>query len=185
MRVGQGFDAHRFEKGRKLILGGEEIEHPVGLLGHSDADVLTHALIDALLGAAGLGDIGMHFPDTDPAYRDASSIRMLKTVADDIRALGFQVSNVDVTVFAQSPRISAVQGRHCREFGPSHEYRAGAHQRESHHHRRHGIYWAIRRHGRGRGSSFGEWMSREGRERGREAKNAGEPAFCKKVFAHG
>jgi 2-C-methyl-D-erythritol 2,4-cyclodiphosphate synthase len=106
LRVGQGFDAHRFEKGRKLILGGEEIEHPMGLLGHSDADVLTHALIDALLGAAGLGDIGMHFPDTDPAYRDASSIGMLKTVADDIRALGFQVANVDVTVFAQSPRIA-------------------------------------------------------------------------------
>ncbi len=106
MRVGQGFDAHRFEKGRKLILGGEEIEHPMGLLGHSDADVLTHALIDALLGAAGLGDIGMHFPDTDPAYRDASSIGMLKTVADDIRALGFQVANIDITVFAQSPRIA-------------------------------------------------------------------------------
>ena len=106
LRVGQGFDAHRFEKGRKLILGGEEIEHPVGLLGHSDADVLTHALIDALLGAAGLGDIGMHFPDMDPAYRDASSIGMLKTVADDIRALGFQVANVDITVFAQSPRIA-------------------------------------------------------------------------------
>ena len=106
MRVGQGFDAHKFEKGRKLILGGEEIEHPMGLLGHSDADVLTHALIDALLGAAGLGDIGMHFPDTDPAYRDASSIGMLKTVADDIRALGFQVANVDITVFAQSPRIA-------------------------------------------------------------------------------
>jgi 2-C-methyl-D-erythritol 2,4-cyclodiphosphate synthase len=106
LRVGQGFDAHRFEKGRKLILGGEEIEHPVGLLGHSDADVLTHALIDALLGAAGLGDIGMHFPDTDPAYRDASSIKMLKTFSDDIRALGFQVANVDITVFAESPRIA-------------------------------------------------------------------------------
>lgn len=106
MRVGQGFDAHKFEKGRKLILGGEEIEHPEGLLGHSDADVLTHALIDALLGAVGLGDIGMHFPDTDPAYRDASSIGMLKNIADDIRALGFQVANVDITVFAQSPRIA-------------------------------------------------------------------------------
>lgn len=106
MRVGQGFDAHKFEKGRKLILGGEEVEHPVGLVGHSDADVLTHALIDALLGAAGLGDIGMHFPDTDPAYRDASSIGMLKTVADDIRALGYQVANVDITIFAQSPRIA-------------------------------------------------------------------------------
>jgi len=106
LRVGQGFDAHRFEKGRKLILGGVEIDYPMGLLGHSDADVLTHALIDALLGAAGLGDIGMHFPDTDPAYRDASSIEMLKTVADDIQALGFQVANVDITIFAQSPRIA-------------------------------------------------------------------------------
>jgi 2-C-methyl-D-erythritol 2,4-cyclodiphosphate synthase len=106
LRVGQGFDAHRFEKGRKLILGGEQIEHPVGLLGHSDADVLVHALIDALLGAAGLGDIGMHFPDTDPAYRDTSSIEMLKTVADDIRALGFRVANVDMTVFAESPSIA-------------------------------------------------------------------------------
>jgi 2-C-methyl-D-erythritol 2,4-cyclodiphosphate synthase len=106
LRVGQGFDAHRFENGRKLILGGEEIEHPMGLLGHSDADVLTHALIDAILGAAGLGDIGMHFPDTDPAYEGASSIGMLKTVADDIRGLGFQVTNIDITVFAQSPRIA-------------------------------------------------------------------------------
>jgi 2-C-methyl-D-erythritol 2,4-cyclodiphosphate synthase len=106
LRVGQGFDAHRFENGRKLILGGEEIEHPMGLLGHSDADVLTHALIDAILGAAGLGDIGMHFPDTDPAYEGASSIGMLKTVADDIRGLGLQVTNIDITVFAQSPRIA-------------------------------------------------------------------------------
>ena len=106
LRVGQGFDAHRFENGRKLILGGEEIEHPMGLLGHSDADVLTHALIDAILGAAGLGDIGMHFPDTDPAYEGASSIGMLKTVADDIRGLGFQVTNIDITVFAQNPRIA-------------------------------------------------------------------------------
>jgi 2-C-methyl-D-erythritol 2,4-cyclodiphosphate synthase len=106
LRVGQGFDAHRFENGRKLILGGEEIEHPMGLLGHSDADVLTHALIDAILGAAGLGDIGMHFPDTDPAYEGVSSIGMLKTVADDIRGLGFQVTNIDITVFAQSPRIA-------------------------------------------------------------------------------
>jgi len=106
LRVGQGFDAHRFENGRKLILGGEEIEHPVGLLGHSDADVLTHAVIDAILGAAGLGDIGMHFPDTDPAYEGASSIGMLKTVADDIRGLGLQVTNIDITVFAQSPRIA-------------------------------------------------------------------------------
>ena len=116
LRVGQGFDAHRFENGRKLILGGEEIEHPVGLLGHSDADVLTHALIDAILGAAGLGDIGMHFPDTDPAYEGASSIGMLKTVADDIRGLGFQVTNIDITVFAQSPRIAPFRGAIIRNL---------------------------------------------------------------------
>jgi 2-C-methyl-D-erythritol 2,4-cyclodiphosphate synthase len=116
LRVGQGFDAHRFENGRKLILGGEEIEHPMGLLGHSDADVLTHALIDAILGAAGLGDIGMHFPDTDPAYEGASSIGMLKTVADDIRGLGFQVTNIDITVFAQSPRIAPFRGAIIRNL---------------------------------------------------------------------
>jgi 2-C-methyl-D-erythritol 2,4-cyclodiphosphate synthase len=116
LRVGQGFDAHRFENGRKLILGGEEIEHPMGLLGHSDADVLTHALIDAILGAAGLGDIGMHFPDTDPAYQGASSIGMLKTVVDDIRGLGFLVTNIDITVFAQSPRIAPFRGAIIRNL---------------------------------------------------------------------
>ena len=116
LRVGQGFDAHRFENGRKLILGGKEIEHPMGLMGHSDADVLTHALIDAILGAAGLGDIGMHFPDTDPAYEGASSIGMLKTVADDIRELGFQVTNIDITVFAQSPRIAPFRGAIIRNL---------------------------------------------------------------------
>ncbi len=116
LRVGQGFDAHRFENGRKLILGGEEIEYPMGLLGHSDADVLTHAVIDAILGAAGLGDIGMHFPDTDPAYEGASSIGMLKTVADDIRGLGFEVTNIDVTVFAQSPRIAPFRGAIIRNL---------------------------------------------------------------------
>ncbi len=88
----------------------------MGLLGHSDADVLTHALIDAILGAAGLGDIGMHFPDTDPAYEGASSIGMLKTVADDIRGLGFQVTNIDITVFAQSPRIAPFRGAIIRNL---------------------------------------------------------------------
>ena len=116
MRVGQGFDAHRFKNGRKLILGGEQIEHPVGLLGHSDADVLTHALIDAILGAAGMGDIGMHFPDTDPAYEGASSIEMLKSVVHDIRGQGFKITNVDVTVFAQEPRIAPFRGAIIRNL---------------------------------------------------------------------
>ncbi len=105
MRVGQGFDVHKFVEGRKLILAGKEIDHPMGLEGHSDADVVVHALIDALLGAAALGDIGMHFPDTDPAYKDASSITMLEIISAAVHSLGYQVCNIDITVFAQAPRI--------------------------------------------------------------------------------
>jgi len=96
---------HAFSEGRKLILGGVELDFPRGLAGHSDADVLSHAVVDALLGAAGLGDIGMHFPDTDPTYRDASSVGMLETIAKAIRSLGFRIANIDVTIFAQAPRI--------------------------------------------------------------------------------
>lgn len=110
MRIGQGFDIHKFSVGRKLILGGQEIDYPVGLEGHSDADVVTHALIDALLGAAGLGDIGMHFPDTDPAYRDASSLGMLETICNAVDSLGFRISNVDITIFAEKPRIGPFRG---------------------------------------------------------------------------
>lgn len=106
MRVGQGFDAHRFADGRKLVLGGVEIDHHRGLEGHSDADVLTHAIIDALLGAAGLGDIGMHFPDTDPAYKDASSIGLFKIVCKAIEDLGYHIVNVDATIVAEEPRLS-------------------------------------------------------------------------------
>lgn len=106
MRIGQGFDVHRFAEGRKLILGGVEIDHPQGLAGHSDADVLIHAVIDALLGAAGLGDIGMHFPDTDPSLKDASSMELLKTIANAVNDVGFEISNIDATVIAQEPRIT-------------------------------------------------------------------------------
>lgn len=105
MRIGQGFDAHRFAPGRRLILGGVEIDHPEGLLGHSDADVLVHALVDALLGAAGLGDIGMRFPDTDPSYEGISSMLLLKDVVEELRSRGFMISNVDMTVIAQKPKI--------------------------------------------------------------------------------
>ncbi|MGB6065546.1 MAG: 2-C-methyl-D-erythritol 2,4-cyclodiphosphate synthase [Desulfomonilaceae bacterium] len=105
MRIGHGFDVHRFADKRKLILGGETIPYPLGLEGHSDADVLTHAVIDALLGAGGLGDIGMHFPDTDPTFRDASSISMLETIVAGLRSLGFRIANLDVTIIAQSPKI--------------------------------------------------------------------------------
>ncbi|MEW6349853.1 MAG: 2-C-methyl-D-erythritol 2,4-cyclodiphosphate synthase [Thermodesulfobacteriota bacterium] len=105
MRIGHGFDAHRFAEGRKLILSGVEIDHPRGLDGHSDADVLIHAVIDALLGAAGLGDIGMHFPDSDPELKGASSLNMLEIIAAAIQGLGMRISNVDVTLMAQEPRI--------------------------------------------------------------------------------
>lgn len=105
MRIGQGFDFHALKVGRKLVLGGVTINHDKGLEGHSDADVLTHAIIDALLGAAGLGDIGMHFPDDDPSYKDANSINLLEVVCMWVRRAGLKISNVDATVFAQEPRL--------------------------------------------------------------------------------
>jgi len=106
MRVGQGFDVHAFIGGRKLVIGGVEIPHEKGLEGHSDADVLLHAICDALLGAAGLGDIGQHFPDHDPKYAGIDSRRLLKDVAKKIRTLNFRVINVDATILAQAPRMA-------------------------------------------------------------------------------
>lgn len=105
MRIGQGFDAHKFAEGRKLILAGVAIDYPRGLEGHSDADVPAHAVIDALVGAAGLGDIGARFPDSDPAYRDASSIGLLANTAKEVISLGYRIGNVDVTIIAEEPRI--------------------------------------------------------------------------------
>ncbi|MBQ3528996.1 MAG: 2-C-methyl-D-erythritol 2,4-cyclodiphosphate synthase [Oscillospiraceae bacterium] len=105
MRIGHGYDVHRLVEGRDLILGGVKIPYEKGLLGHSDADVLLHAVSDALLGAAGLGDIGRHFPDTDPAYKGADSLKLLACVAEKIRAAGYCVSNVDVTMIAQKPKL--------------------------------------------------------------------------------
>lgn len=105
MRIGHGYDVHRLVEGRKLILGGVDIPYEKGLLGHSDADVLLHAVSDALLGAAGLGDIGRHFPDTDPAYKDADSLKLLAIVAEKVGAAGYRVSNVDVTMIAQAPKL--------------------------------------------------------------------------------
>ncbi len=105
MRIGHGYDVHRLVEGRKLILGGVEIPFEKGLLGHSDADVLLHAVSDALLGAAALGDIGRHFPDTDPAYKDADSKLLLACVVEKIHAKGYRVENVDVTVIAQRPKL--------------------------------------------------------------------------------
>ena len=105
MRIGHGYDVHRLVEGRDLILGGEKIAYEKGLLGHSDADVLLHAVMDALLGAAGLRDIGYHFPDTDPAYKGADSRVLLRAVRDKIAAAGYRVSNVDVTLIAQKPKL--------------------------------------------------------------------------------
>ena len=106
MRIGHGYDVHRLAEGRKLILGGVEIPWERGLLGHSDADVLTHAVMDALLGAAGLGDIGRHFPDSDPAYAGADSLELLAHVAGLLRERGFSVGNVDATILAQRPKLA-------------------------------------------------------------------------------
>lgn len=106
MRIGHGYDVHQLTEGRKLILGGVEIPFERGLLGHSDADVLTHAVMDALLGAAGLGDIGKAFPDTDPAYAGADSLGLLDTVMGMLKRKGFQVGNVDATILAQRPKLA-------------------------------------------------------------------------------
>ena len=104
-RVGTGFDVHKFEEGRKLILGGIEIPYEKGLAGHSDADVLVHALMDALLGAAAMGDIGRHFPDTDPQYKGADSRVLLRHVVGLVKENGYRISNVDVTMIAQKPKL--------------------------------------------------------------------------------
>jgi len=106
MRIGIGYDIHRFVADRKLILGGVEIPFDKGLLGHSDADVLIHAVCDALLGAAGMGDIGVHFPDIDPRYKDVSSLVLLAAVNEMIRNKNFTIQNVDTIIFAEDPKIS-------------------------------------------------------------------------------
>lgn len=106
MRIGHGYDVHRLVEGRRLILGGVEIPYEKGLLGHSDADVLLHALMDALLGAAALGDIGKHFPDSDPRYEGADSVALTRAVAAMIREHGYRVGNVDCTILAQRPKLA-------------------------------------------------------------------------------
>ncbi len=106
MRIGHGYDVHRLLEGRKLILGGVEIEHTLGLLGHSDADVLTHALMDAMLGAAAMGDIGRHFPDTSDEFAGISSLLLLKKVKALLSDKGYALSNADITVIAQKPKLA-------------------------------------------------------------------------------
>mgnify|MGYP002083724098 CR=1 FL=1 len=106
MRIGNGYDVHRLQEGRRLVMGGVEIAYPLGLEGHSDADVLLHAICDALLGAAGLGDIGRHFPDNDMRYRDISSLYLLGEVGRKLNQAGFKVSNIDSIIMAQKPRLA-------------------------------------------------------------------------------
>jgi 2-C-methyl-D-erythritol 2,4-cyclodiphosphate synthase len=119
--TGLGYDCHRFAPGRRLVLGGVEIPHDVGLLGHSDADVLTHAIIDALLGAAGLGDIGQHFPDTDERYRDADSLVLLRSAVELLASAGFRPVHVDATVILERPKLAehreAIQARLADALG--------------------------------------------------------------------
>ena len=121
MRIGHGYDVHRLVEGRDLILGGEKIPYEKGLDGHSDADVLYHAVMDAMLGAAALGDIGRHFPDTDPAYKGADSGKLLEAVGEKIRSAGYKVGNIDVTMIAQKPKlkdyIPAMQANIARILG--------------------------------------------------------------------
>lgn len=106
MRIGMGYDVHRLTENRKLILGGVDIPYEKGLLGHSDADVLLHAIMDALLGAAALGDIGKHFPDTDPAYKGISSVELLKNVCGLLDEHGYKIGNIDATIIAQKPKMA-------------------------------------------------------------------------------
>lgn len=106
MRIGQGYDVHRLVEGRKLMLGGVDIPYEKGLLGHSDADVLLHAISDALLGAAALGDIGAHFPDRDPAYSGADSAELLRAVGNLVRGAGYEIGNIDSTVVCQAPKLA-------------------------------------------------------------------------------
>lgn len=107
LRIGHGYDVHRLVEGRKLILGGVEIPHTVGLLGHSDADVLTHAVMDAVVGALGLGDIGKHFPDTDPCFKDADSLKLAMHLCSVMEERGYVIGNIDATVIAQAPKLAS------------------------------------------------------------------------------
>jgi len=125
MRVGYGYDVHRWAQGRRLVLGGVPIDHPEGLLGHSDADVLVHAVCDALLGAAGAGDIGVHFPDSDPRFKDARSLDLLAQTAAVLRGRGFAIVNIDATVVAEAPKIHPYRDRMVRNIAAAAQLEAG------------------------------------------------------------
>jgi len=116
VRIGYGYDVHRLVEGRKLILGGVEIPYKLGLLGHSDADVLIHAIMDALLGAAALGDIGKHFPDSDPKFKGISSLFLLKTVRELLEEKGYRTHNVDAVIVAEQPKLAPFMQGMCRQI---------------------------------------------------------------------
>ena len=122
MRIGQGYDVHKLVQGRDLILGGVNIPYEKGLLGHSDADVLVHAVMDALLGAAALGDIGQHFPDTDPAYKGISSIELLKKVGELLDGEGYVVENIDATIIAQRPKLAQFRPQMAANIAEAADY---------------------------------------------------------------
>ncbi len=119
MRTGFGYDSHRLVEGRKLILGGVEIPFKLGLEGHSDADVLAHAIIDAIIGALGLGDIGKHFPDTDPIYKDADSMKLLREITQRAEAEGYEISWVDATVVCEAPKLAPFIEQMCQSLTSS------------------------------------------------------------------
>jgi 2-C-methyl-D-erythritol 2,4-cyclodiphosphate synthase len=125
MRIGQGYDVHQLVAGRKLVIGGVDIPHDKGLLGHSDADVLLHAICDALLGAAALGDIGKHFPDSDPRYKGIDSRELLRHVAALIREKGYRVGNVDATIIAEAPRMAPHIPKMCANIAADLEIDVG------------------------------------------------------------
>jgi 2-C-methyl-D-erythritol 2,4-cyclodiphosphate synthase len=140
IRIGHGFDVHAFARDRRLVIGGVDIPHDRGLLGHSDADVLIHAICDALLGAAGLGDIGRHFPDSDARYKGIDSRELLRHVAGLLEQQGWKVGNVDATIIAQAPRMAAPYSRHAGEPGRRSGHRGRQREREGHHHGKTGFH---------------------------------------------
>ena len=136
LRIGHGYDVHRLVEGRRCIIGGVDIPHSKGLLGHSDADVLAHALADAILGACRGGDIGKLFPDTDPAYAGADSLKLLAAVMEHARSLGYEFVDADCTIACQEPKIGPTPRGHARESGPRHRLPGRKHRRQGHDHRK-------------------------------------------------
>ncbi len=140
MRIGHGYDVHRFGPGDALVLGGVRIPHDRGLVAHSDGDVLIHAVCDALLGALGQGDIGQHFPDTDPANAGIDSRLLLRRVMQLVQQAGWVLGNLDATIIAQAPRMAPHIAEYAREPGRRYGRHRGAGERESHHHGKAGLY---------------------------------------------